>query len=284
MSFQPALPIGGYAGWRFLNRTMETQQAVFQRSPMVQRDAEYFREQIGKVETPEDLVSDRRLLRVALGAFGLQDDIENRFFIRKVLEDGSIDPRGLANRLADRRYLEFTRAFGFDLGTPNTRLSDFADRTLAAYNTRQFELAVGNTDENMRLALNLRRELGQLAERDSSERTKWLTVLGTPPLRKAFETAFGLPTAFGALDLDRQVEVMQTRTRAAFRDSTVEQFTDPDKVEDLVRRFLLRADIQTGGAFGGGPASGSAALQLLQSATLLAPLGPTPMGAGPFRR
>ena len=274
MSFQPALPIGGYAGWRFLNRTMETQQAAFARSPTLQRDTAHFREAIGKIDTPEQLVSDRRLLRVALGAFGLQDDINNRFFIRKVLEDGTLDPGALANRLADKRYAEFSRAFGFDLGTPRSKLSDFGDRIVRAYETRQFEIAVGDRDENLRLALTLRRELADIAGRDSGERTKWFTVLGNPPLRKAFETAFGLPMGFGALDLDRQVAVMQERTRAAFGEASLEQFADPDRMEAMVRRTLLRADIATAGAFGGptGAAGGSAALQLLQSAGPIAPL------------
>lgn len=266
MSFVPALPIGGYGGWRFLNRTLETQQAAFANSAQTRRDTEYFRERIGKIETAEQLVGDRRLLRVALGAFGLQDDLPNRFFIRKVLEEGTLEPRALANRLGDKRYAELSRAFGFDLGIPNTGLSDFPNRILRAYETRQFEIAVGTADENMRLALNARRELTELAGRDSSERTKWLTILGMPPLRQVFETTFGLPRSFGALDLDRQIGVMQQRSRSVLGAETVSQFRDPEKTEKLVQRFLVRSDLAAGNI--AATARGSAALQLLQSATL----------------
>ena len=266
MSFIPALPIGGYGGWRFLNRTMETQQAAFANSAQTRRDTEYFRERIGQIETAEQLVGDRRLLSVALGAFGLQDDLPNRFFIRKVLEEGTLEPRALANRLGDKRYAEMSRAFGFDLGVPNTGLSDFPDRILRAYETRQFEVAVGTADENMRLALNARRELAELADRDSSERTKWLTVLGMPPLRQVFETAFGLPQGFGALDLDRQIGVMQQRSRSAFGAEGVSQFGDPERTEQLVQRFLVRAELAAGTI--SGMARGSAALQLLQGAAM----------------
>jgi hypothetical protein len=59
-------------------------------------------------------VGDRRLLEVALGAFGLDDDIRNRFFIRKVLEEGTTSPsRRFANRLSDKRYLALAETFGF---------------------------------------------------------------------------------------------------------------------------------------------------------------------------
>ncbi|MGY6410400.1 MAG: DUF1217 domain-containing protein [Alkalilacustris sp.] len=266
MTFQPALPFGGFAGWQFLNRTLEKQQANFNRSAVVQRDTDYFRERIGQIETAEQLVNDRRLLRVALGAFGLDADLPNRFFIRKVLEEGAADPKSLGNRLGNKRYLEMSRAFGFgDLDTPNTKLSDFADRILPDYKGRQFEIAVGNQDQNLRLALNLRRDLADLAGSDRSERAKWFAVMGQPPLRQVFETVFNLPQGFGALDLDRQLTILQDRTRRSFGDAGVSQFSDPAKIEELARQFLLRSELQNANI--GGFTRGAAALQLLQGAT-----------------
>ncbi len=270
MSFQPALPIGGYAGWQFLKRTMESQQAEFARAPAIQRDTEYFRSRIGEIASAEDLVGDRRLLRVALGAFGLDDDLPNRFFIRKVLEEGTEERRALANRLSDTRYREMSAAFGFGPGaSAGAREPGFADRIVAAFQARQFERAVGTQSEDMRLALNLTRDLAKLAGRDSSERSKWFTVLGNPPLRQVFETAFGLPRGFGMLDVDRQVEVMQERSAKSFGAPSVSQFADPGKMEDLVRSFLLRGQLASGGIDPN--TAGFAAVQLLQP--LRAPTG-----------
>ena len=79
MTFQPVLPLSGYAGWTFLKRTMDRQQAVQQALPVQKRDEVYFRDRIGKVQTAEQLVSDKRLLRIALTAFGLEND-----FVRRV--------------------------------------------------------------------------------------------------------------------------------------------------------------------------------------------------------
>ena len=125
MTYAPVVPFGGLAGWAFLTRTREAQKTAFASSPAVQRDEAYFRDRIGGISSAEELVSDRRLLSVALGAFGLEDDINNRYFIRKVLEDGTLDPKALGNKLADKRYLELSKAFGFgDYATPRTKLSD----------------------------------------------------------------------------------------------------------------------------------------------------------------
>ncbi len=104
------------------------------KSPVIQRDTDYFLENIGKIDTAEDLVNDRRLLSVALGAFGLDEDIDSKYFIRKVLEDGTLDPEALSNKLADKRYLDFSQAFGFgDYGIPpRTKVSDFATEIVDA--------------------------------------------------------------------------------------------------------------------------------------------------------
>ena len=132
MTFQPVIPFGGFAGWAFLKRTMATQQAALQASSTNQRDEAYFREKIGKIETAEDLVSDRRLLRVALTAYGLEGDINNKAFIRKVLEDGTLKEGALSGRLANKQYEKFSAAFGFgDFSVPRSQLSDFADKPLA---------------------------------------------------------------------------------------------------------------------------------------------------------
>ena len=263
MSFQPVVPMSGYVGWKFLTRTLEGQQAAFDKAPALQRDIAYFKERIGNVATADDLVSDRRLLRVALDAFGLGADIDSRAFVRKVLEDGTADPRALANRLSDRRYQAFSAAFGLaGQGPPGTRAAGFADRIAVLYTDRRFEVAVGASVPSLRLALSLRRDLVALAEQPGSETARWFTVMGTPPLRQVFETAFGLPPAFAALDIDRQLEVFRSRATTAFGDPGVAQFADPERLESLVRQYLVREDMR---GIGGGTAPGAIALQMLQA-------------------
>ena len=99
--FTPIVPTGGLTGWTLLNRTLDQQTQLFNAAPSLQRDTEYFRQNISEVQNAEALVSDRRLLRVALGAFGLGDDINNRAFIKAILEQGTDDRGALANRLSD---------------------------------------------------------------------------------------------------------------------------------------------------------------------------------------
>lgn len=262
MSFQPIVPLSGYGGWRFLERTLEPQQAAFAKSQPVQRATDYFRENISKITTASALVDDRRLLSVALGAFGLDDDINNRFFIRKILEEGTVNDDALANRLADNRYAEFSRAFGFgDRQVPRTGLGSFASDMVARYEKRQFERAVGAQNNDLRLALNLQSGLTDVLASNARDGAQWFAMMGNAPLRKVFETALGLPASIASIDVDKQRDIFKSRARASFGTDIMANLSDPARQEQLIRLFLVRSEAAQSTAVSGA----SAALTLLQS-------------------
>lgn len=264
MNFQPLVPFSGYSGWAFLSRTLDSQTEAFAASPALDRDMDYFRANIGAVRNAADMVGDYRLLRVALGAFGLQEDLPNRAFISRVLGDDLNSDDALANRLSDKRYLEFSRAFGFgsDL-PPRTLRPGFADDILARFERQEFERAVGEQSEEMRLALTAARELPEIAARGSETDTAWLTIMGNPPLRAVFETAFGLPSGVGTLDLDRQLEIFRDKATRILGTDSVLSFSSGDGVDRLIRNYLGRAQLD---AVPTAASSASIALTLLQGA------------------
>lgn len=264
MSFTPTIPMGGLAGWRFLERTGEMQRAAFNKGPMLEREAAYFTENIGKITSAEELVRDRQLLKVALGAFGLEGEIDKKFFIRKVLESDPLDPKSMANRLSDPAFGKLAKAFGFgDMLGPKTAREGFAEAIAAQYRARQFESAVGEVDNSMRLAMNFRREIAEVAA-SASDGAGWFTILGSKPLREVVQTALGLPQEFGQIDIDRQRDMIRDRMGTAFGDLSVAFFKEPENVEKMIERFLARAQIA---GMTGGNAPTSPALQILQGAS-----------------
>lgn len=265
MSYVPAIPLGGYAGWAALKRSASVQKAAFNQQSTVVRQEAYFREKIAGVTTATDLLNDRRLLTVALEAYGLEEDVNNRYFLQRVLEDGTLDNRALAMRLADKRYREFSDAFGFgDFAVPNTKLSNFADKLVARWKERSFEAAVGAVNGNLQIAMNAEREIPALAKLSESADSQWFMIMGQRPLRKIFEVAFGLPTSFGILDIDKQKTILEDKARAQFGEGSVAQFAEPEKMEALIRRFLLQSQIAEGAS---ALSSGSTALVLLSQMT-----------------
>ena len=263
MTFQPVLPTGGYSGWLFLERTLESQKSTFVRTGEMSRDLAYFRENIAGADTVEKLVEDRRLLKVALGAFGLDDDLNSRAFIVKVLEEGTLDKEAFANRLADKRYAELARVFGYgDLGS-RTDLPTFADNVAARYENRQFERAVGNVDEDMRLALYFETALADILEANTSEDARWFALMGTPPARAVVESALGLPKSLATLDIDQQLEAFKSRASSVFGSDSLAVLSDELIRDKAIRLYLVR---QEAAALATSPAS--IALTLLQGATL----------------
>lgn len=265
MSFNPIVPVGGIAGFRFIEETYDRQVDAFSRRPDIARDIAYWTENAAKATTAEAFVQDPTLMRVALGAFGLADQTGKIAFVRKILEDGTIDPQALANRLASPQWKELSRELGFGdvgglLGVRSTR------ETIAElYRIRSFEEAVGAQDGDLATALAFRREVGAIATGETVDRTGWFTLMGRRDLRPVVEAAFGLPDAFGALDIDRQAEVLENRARREFGSPSAAVFADPANVETVIRKFLVISQARSGPS---DSTPGMTALTLLQSARI----------------
>lgn len=260
--FQPVIPATGLVGWRFLQNTYDAQFDAFTKSSQLQRDTDYFREKIGSITNAEEFVADRRLMTVALGAFGLEEDINNRFFIQKVLQEGTTSDDALANRFADTRYREISEAFGFG---PQEFLkvgeADFVEAVISRFEAASFEIAAGAQNGAIRIALYAQRELADLANDDMSIDSKWFTIMGDPPMRELFEKALNLPAAIGQIDIDQQLGIFKDRAKSVFGSDDPQQFGSAEAQQDLITKFLVRDELSS---LGTGLSGGSIALTLLQ--------------------
>ena len=268
MTFQPVIGVGGYTGWLVLQRTEERQREVFDNSALLNRNIEYFKENIGNVRSAEDLVTDRQLLSVALGAFGLNEEIDKRAFVRQILESDPADTSSLLSRMTDPRFDELNETFAFSRGGPDgvdggeetesteptsgdappMFSADFAEGIIARYKEREFEQAVGESDQDMRLALNFEREVPNLLDEggETAESTFWFKVMGQEPLRRVFETAFNLPSEFSQIDIDRQVEVLAEQAERFLGTSVPEEIATQENMDTVVRRYFTIQQINSG--------------------------------------
>lgn len=249
MSFQPAVPLSGYAGWKVFLRSADRQQRAFADQAQVKRDIAHFREKIRAEPSSAEIVRDRRLLSVALGAFGLADEIDKRAIIRKVLDEGVLDPQSFANRLNNPKWKAFAAAFGADSRAIGRFLSPaFAADIEKRFIEQSFETAVGEADTNVRLALNFRREIAAIANSPNADRLGWLQVMGSKPLRAVLEAAFNLPSSLARIDIDRQQTAFKERAAAVLGTSDASSLADPDNIELVIRRFFAAAEAEAGAA------------------------------------
>lgn len=261
MSFQPVLPLTGYAGWRFLQRTLDTQQAHHSQSPNQTRLAEHFLATAPAVHSAAEFVEDRQLMEVALSAFGLQDDLGAKAFVRRILESNPSDETSLVNRLADKRYLQFANAFGFGSGFANMRLPRAAENIVKKFESKSFEMAVGEQDNSLRIALSSQSELNTILSENSTENARWYAIMGNPPMRELFQTAFGFPSAMAQIDVEQQLVQFKERASSVFGTSDLSKIAVGANYEKLTRLYLARDELASSSAY----QSGQVALALLQS-------------------
>lgn len=81
--------------------------------PITKRDTDYYLANIGSVKTIDDFVKNTRLFTYAMKAFGLGDMAYAKAFMVKALKEGVSSSDSFANKLSDKRYAEFVKAFNF---------------------------------------------------------------------------------------------------------------------------------------------------------------------------
>lgn len=139
--------IDTYTGYMLLARDLQRSLDRVMTQPMVQRETEYYLENIGKVTSIDEFLEDTRLFNYAMKAHGLEDMAYAKAFMRKALEEGISDPESFANKLTDKRYAEFVRAFNFAaLGADATTFNLANHGTVERYLTRATPVG-GQPDE-----------------------------------------------------------------------------------------------------------------------------------------
>lgn len=257
--FQPVIPLSGIGGWRFLQSTYERQLDNFTKSPQVRNDRDYMIEKFSTPISVDDFLSDRRLLRVTMTAFDLAGEEWKGGFIRKALEEVADPESTFLARLNNAKYTKLAETLQPVDGKIYLSPDDVA-KMAVRFETSSFEQAVGDVDDNMRLALNYQSEIADIAREGSSESAILYRILGDVPMRTVLQTALNLPSDISKLTIERQAEILKDKLSSTLGLSDVHDLTSPEMVEKVINRFHAMESI-SGGSNAYTPAS--AALTLL---------------------
>ncbi len=218
--------LGTVASYQQIARNLDRALGTLSRRPDVKRETEYFLTAISTVRSAEEFLKNDRLYRYAMTAFGLEDMIFGKAFMRKVLSEGVDGPKSFALQLADQRFREFAEAFNFArYGAAATAFDRAQQGTVDRYLRIQLEVDAGQRDEGLRMALYFQRKAPQI---DSV-----YGLMGDPALYKVVQTVLGLPAAYSNTDIDTQAAHIRSRIDVA-------DFADPAKLEAFITRFTAR--------------------------------------------
>lgn len=221
--------INTLTSYQLITRDLDRSIDQVETQPMVARETEYYRANITKVKSIDDLMADDRLFRYAMKAHGLADMAYAKAFMRKVLE-GGIDSRdSFANKLTDRRYKDFAETFNFVRHGENTTIFERTRQgTIDRYLRQTLEEDAGKQNEGVRLALYFERKAKSI---DSA-----YAILADPALATVVRTMLGLPQAMAQADVDRQAALIEKRL-------DIEDLKDPKKLGELLTRFATLWEI-----------------------------------------
>lgn len=236
MVFTPALPLTGIGGWRFLERTYDLQLETFNASPQVKNDLDYMNEALSGPVAIEDFLDDRRLLRVTMTAFGLEGEEWKRGFIDKALEEITDPDSTFLQRLDNRGYTRFAETFAPVDGMITLSAAARAELT-SAYEAEAFEIAVGDVDSNMRLALNFQRDVESIMADGASDEAIMFRLLGNVPVRTVLESALNLPIDVRQLTIERQAEIFDERLQSVFGLQNITELQDTEVATEIIERF-----------------------------------------------
>jgi len=257
--FQPVIPLSGIGGWKFLQSTYTRQLDSFTRSPQVRNDRDYLIERVSGGISLDDFMADKRLLRVAMTAFGLAGEEWKGGFIRKALEEAADPESTFLARLNNPKYTAFAQSFipfNGQIVLSSSQLSAVAVK----FENESFEIAVGAVDDTMRLSLNYQSEIPELVGNSSSDAAIMYKLLGDVPVRTVLESAFNLPTDIVSLNIDQQAKIFEERITRTLGIKDLSELNSPEVIDKVIRRYHAMESIQNGAS---SYSSASAALTLL---------------------
>ncbi|MGO7731379.1 DUF1217 domain-containing protein [Rhizobium johnstonii] len=198
----------------------------------------YFREQMATITTASEFLADDRLVSFVLEAKGLDPDDVTSDALEEMFASDLDDEDSYVNKLDDNRFAELVGAFNFDQdgnisAEPTGTVQQRGDvlETIDAYVRLTLEDDQGDSNTGVRLALYFQRKAPEISSA--------YDILGDSALFEFFTTSFNLSSYVSNMDVDKQAEMIDN-----FID--IEDLSDPDKVDDLIKRFTAMYDMANG--------------------------------------
>lgn len=243
--FTPAITQSGLGGWALLKATFDRQLEAFSNSSQVRADVTYLKDRLSSSISLESFLDDRRLMRISLTAFDLGGEEWKRGFIEKVLRESTLSESPFLSRISNSDYIAFAEVFSPQDG--RISLTESETQTIVDnFEEASFRLAVGDVDNDMRLALNYEARIADLAKSGSSNETIAFRLLGNVPMRTVLETALNLPSDINALNIEKQSEILRERVRATLGVRQLSDLAETGVVERVIERFHAMQAISNG--------------------------------------
>lgn len=208
------------------------------KSASVQNEVAYFKARVARIETVDDFLKDGRLLRFALKAYNLEDQLQYPARIKQIMKDDPTDPRALVQRMTSPGYREINGAFEFfKKGLTKLKSEAFQQEIVARYYAARNVDTLTETSPDLAEALYFERMIGKA-------KTGY-DVLGDRVLFAVVIKALNLPVQAASTQIERLKTLIESKL-------DFKRLNEPKYVKSLVERYLILKDVESRRNEGGG--------------------------------
>ncbi len=208
------------------------------KSADVKGEVAYFKARVARIEKVDDFFKDSRLMRFALTAFNLEDQMQYPARIKQIMKDDAGDPNALVRRMTSPGYREINAAFEFfKKGVTKLKTEAFQTEVIARYYSARNEKAISEMSPDLADALYFERMIGKVRS--------GYDILGDRILFGVAQKALSLPPAVSGSKIERLKLMIESKL-------DLTRVNDSKYVKGLVERFLVLRDVEARQSAGGG--------------------------------
>ena len=212
------------------------------KEPQVKRDIAAFQAAVATAKTPAELLANPTARAVLLTANGLGDQAQYVALATKALLSDPSDPKSVANRLPDTRWIAVAKTFDFaKAGLGNLKSSAVLESIASGYAEVKWRQGLEQSTPGLSRAIDFRSRASGI--------TSAVQILADPTFREVVTVSLGIPKQIAFQSIEAQ-------ERAILSKLDINAFKRPNFIEQFTRRYLIAA----GNAAGSSQASGAAAL------------------------
>lgn len=197
----------------------------------IQKDVEYFKENIRSLETVDELFESRnyRLLKFVLSAYDMESEAQYPGKIRKILESDLSDPDSLANRFKDPRFQALTKDLSLNaMGLTKLQLGSTIQDITTRYERVAYEKDLDEQAPGVRAAIEFNRRIKDV--------TLTVQLLGDNVLREVVTVANNIPKEIAYQEVESQVTAVERKVDLNSLKN------DKSEMEKMVLRYLTFKD------------------------------------------
>lgn len=208
-----------------------TEFQKFRERKDVQKDIDYFKENIGSIKSVDELFENQnhRLLKFVLSAYDLESEAQYPGKIRKILESDLTDIDSLANRFKDPRFLQLTKDLNLNfMGVTKLQLGSAIQDLTSRYERVAYEKHLDEQAPGVRAAIEFNRRIKDV--------TLTAQLLGDNVLREVVTVANNIPKEIAYQEVDSQVTAVERKVDLNSLKS------DQNEREKMIMRYLTFKD------------------------------------------